>query len=75
VQIILSPLTLLACVALGIALGKRRPADPLEHGFDTIVMRIDLGRVFVFRIWLGRALMKLSLWVIGGRAIVLEFPD
>jgi len=38
-------------------------------------MQIELARVFVFRIWLGRALLRLSMWVIGGRASVLTFPD
>jgi len=81
VQIVVTPLTLYAvgvcaaCVALGIAIGKRRP-EPREHdGFDTIVMKIELARVFVFRIWLGRVLLRLSMWVIGGRASVLEFPE
>jgi hypothetical protein len=63
-------------MAIGIAIGKRRTDPPPESdGFDTIVMRIDLARVFVFRIWLGRVLLRLSMWVIGGRASVLEFPE
>jgi hypothetical protein len=79
---IVTPLSLYAlgacslCIAIGIAIGKRRTPDARErYGFDTIVMQIDLARVFVFRIWLGRMLLKLSMWVIGGRASVLEFPE
>ena len=38
---------------------------------ETIVMQVHLSRVFVFRIWLGRGLLTLAMWVIGGRAEIL----
>jgi hypothetical protein len=47
----------------------RVSVNPIEH--DTIVMQLHLSRVFVLRIWLGRGLLKLTMWVIGGRAEVL----
>jgi hypothetical protein len=74
---IVTPLTLLAfggcsaCIALGIAIGKRRVvvADPGD--LETIVVQIRLARVFVFRVWLGQRMIRFGLWVIGGRAEVL----
>lgn len=40
--------------------------EMLQH----LHVQIRLKRVFVLRIWLGVRLMKLAVWVIGGRAEV-----
>jgi hypothetical protein len=47
----------------------------LLDGSQTIVMQIRLARVFVLRVWLGTQMLRLGMWVIGGRASVLEFPE
>lgn len=39
---------------------------------ETLTLEVRLSRVFVFRVWLGTRLLKLSMWVIGGRAEVLR---
>lgn len=44
--------------------------NPLD-GHETIVMELTLARVFVLRIWLGIRILRLAMWVIGGRAEVL----
>lgn len=38
---------------------------------EQLVMQIQLTRVFVFRIWLGVRLLRLSMWVIGAHAEVI----
>jgi len=43
-----------------------------DRDLETLTLEIRLSRVFVFRIWLGVALLHLGMWVIGGRAEVLS---
>jgi hypothetical protein len=58
-----------------LVLRERRRAAPVDPTYDTIVMQVHLARVFVVRIWLGRALMRFAMWVIGGRAEVLPLDE
>jgi len=46
-----------------------------NRDLETLTIEVRLSRVFIFRVWLGTQLLKLSMWVIGGHAEVLPRED
>ena len=44
---------------------------PTSDDTESLVIGIEMRRVFVPRIWLGMLLLHVSLWLMGGRAEVL----